>query len=122
MRTTAVRSIRITHRSSGEVIAEGPLGFWGITPFEGNLYISRKCLKTSHLRPNWVPGLCIYKFLFLWLDLRLPNGTSEPVLAAKSAFAVHSVSTSSSSPVPSATGRRDHRLRQMEIEAPYSGY
>jgi hypothetical protein len=78
MRTTAARSIRITHRSSGEVIAEGPLGFWGITPFEGNLYISRKCLKTGYLRPNWVPGLCIYKFLYVWLDLRLPNGAREP--------------------------------------------
>ncbi len=78
MRPTAARSIRITHRSSGEVIAEGPLGFWGITPFEGNLYISRKCLKTGYLRPNWVPGLCIYKFLHVWLDLRLPNGAREP--------------------------------------------
>jgi len=77
VRTTAVRSIRITHRSSGEVIAEGSLGFWGITPFEGNLYISRKYLRTSYLRPNWVPGLCIYKFLYVWLDLRLPNGTRE---------------------------------------------
>ena len=74
----AARSIRITHRSSGEVIAEGPLGLWGITPFEGNLYISRKCLKTAHLRQNWVPGLCIYKFLYVWLDLRLPDGTREP--------------------------------------------
>jgi hypothetical protein len=78
MRKTAARSILITHRSSGELIAEGPLGLWGIMPFEGNLYIRRKCLKTSHLRPNWVPGLCIYKFLYVWLDLRLPNGTSEP--------------------------------------------
>jgi hypothetical protein len=49
MRTTAMRSIRITHRPSGAIIAEGPLGFWGITPFEGNLYISRKCLKTNCL-------------------------------------------------------------------------
>jgi len=80
MRTTAVRSIRITYRLSGEVIAEGPVGFWGITPFEGNLYISRKYLKTQYLRPNWVPGLCIYKFLFVWLDLRLPNGTREPFI------------------------------------------
>jgi len=78
MQTTATRSIRITHRSSGEVIAEGPLGFWGITPFEGNLYIRRKYLKTRCLRPNWVPGLCIYKFLYVWLDLRLPDGTREP--------------------------------------------
>ena len=78
MRTTAMRSIRITHRPSGAIIAEGPLGLWGITPFEGNLYISRKCLKTNRLRPNWVPGLCIYKFLYVWLDLRLPDGTREP--------------------------------------------
>ena len=78
MRPARAPIVRITHRSSGELIAEGPLGFWGITPFEGNLYISRKCLKTEHLRPNWVPGLCIYKFLYVWLDLRLPDGTREP--------------------------------------------
>ena len=77
MRTTSPRTIRITHRSSGEVIAEGPLGLFGITPFEGNLYIRRKYLRTSHLRPNWVPGFCIYKFLYVWLDLRLSNGTWE---------------------------------------------
>jgi uncharacterized protein (DUF427 family) len=70
--------IRITHRWSGELIAEGPLGFWGITPFEGNYYISRKCLKTTGLKPKWVPGLCVYKFLYVWLDLRLPDGTREP--------------------------------------------
>lgn len=59
MPKTSAQAIRITHRSTGEVIAEGPLGFRGITPFEGNLYIRRKCLKTKYLRPNWVPGLCI---------------------------------------------------------------
>lgn len=72
--------VRITHRSSGEIIAEGPLGLWGITPFEGNLNISRKYLKTSRLKPNWVPGLCIYKFLYVWLDLRLPDDTGEPFI------------------------------------------
>jgi hypothetical protein len=50
---------------------------FGITPFEGNYYIARKYLKTSRLKPNWVPGLCIYKFLYVWLDLRLPDGTRE---------------------------------------------
>lgn len=74
------QTIRITHRSSGEIIAEGPLGLWGIMPFEGNLYISRKYLKTSHLRPNWMPGFCIYEFLFVWLDLRLPDGAHEPFI------------------------------------------
>ncbi len=73
-------SVRITHRSSGEVIAEGPIGFLGITPFESNLYIRRKYVKTSRLKPNWVPGLCIYKFLYVWLDLRLPDDRGEPFI------------------------------------------
>ncbi|MFQ5890531.1 MAG: hypothetical protein ACE5JR_10830 [Gemmatimonadota bacterium] len=67
------KTIRITHRESGTPIAEGPLG-WGITPFEGNLYIGRKHLLTDGFKPNWVPGLCIYKFLYVWLDLVLPGG------------------------------------------------
>jgi len=72
------KMIRIVHKPSGELIAEGRLGLWEITLFEGNFYIHRKCLKTRHLRPNWVPGLCFYKFLYVWLDLRLPNGMREP--------------------------------------------
>lgn len=80
MRNTKVRRIRITHKPSGEVIAEGPIGLRGITSFEGNFYISRKYLTTTFLRPNWVPGICIYKFLYVWLDLRLPNGTREPFI------------------------------------------
>jgi len=67
-----VTRIRIRHRSSGTLLAEGPKG-WGITPFEGNLYIGRKHLRTDAFRPNYIPGLCIYKFLYVWLDLRLPG-------------------------------------------------
>jgi hypothetical protein len=65
-------TIRITHAPSGTLLAEGPLG-WGITPFEGNLYIRRKHLRTRNLRPNYVPGFCIYKFLYVWLDLHVEN-------------------------------------------------
>jgi uncharacterized protein (DUF427 family) len=78
MRTTSTRRIRITHRTSGEIIAEGPPGLFGITSFEGNLYIRRKYLKTHRLRPNWIPGFCVYKFLYVWLDLRLADGAKEP--------------------------------------------
>ncbi len=63
-------NVRITHRDTGLLIADGPLG-WGITPFEGNFYISRKHLKTDRFKANFIPGLCIYKFLYVWLDLRL---------------------------------------------------
>jgi hypothetical protein len=47
---------------------------WGITPFEGNYYIGRKHLKTTGFKPNFIPGLCIYKFLYVWLNLHLPGG------------------------------------------------
>jgi len=68
-----MKSVQIVHRTSGEVLADGPLG-WGITPFEGNFYISRKYLKTDRLRVNFLPGLCIYKFMYVWMDLKLVNG------------------------------------------------
>jgi uncharacterized protein (DUF427 family) len=65
--------IRITHRPSGTLLAEGPRG-WGITPFEGNFYIGRKYLRTARFKPNFIPGLCVYKFLYVWLDLVLDDG------------------------------------------------
>ena len=68
--------IRITHTGSRTVLAEGPKG-WGITPFEGNLYIGRKHLRTRAFRPNYIPGICVYKFLYVWLDLRLSG--QEPI-------------------------------------------
>ena len=74
------RNIRISHKQPGELIAEGPIGFHGITPFEGNFYISRRCLKTRGFRVNWIPGLCLYKFLYVWLDFNLGDGTRERFL------------------------------------------
>lgn len=70
----AKKTVRITHRPSGTRIAEGPIG-WGITPFEGNFYISGKYLLTKGFKPNYFPGLCPYKFLYVWLDLHLSNGS-----------------------------------------------
>lgn len=66
-------TISITHAPSGTLLARGPKG-WGITPFEGNLYIGRKHLVTEGFKPNWIPGLCVYKFLYVWMDLHLPGG------------------------------------------------
>ena len=71
--------VRIMHRPSGECIAEGPQG-WGITPFEGNFYIRKKFLRTSYFRPNFIPGLCPYKFLYVWLDLDDPGGSRSKSL------------------------------------------
>ena len=68
--------VRVVHKDSGEVLADGPLG-WGITPFEGNLYVRRKYLQGGRFRVNFLPGLCIYKFLYVWLDLELDGRARE---------------------------------------------
>ena len=66
------RRVRIRHRGTNTLLADGPLG-WGITPFEGNLYIGKKYLLTDHFKANFIPGLCVYKFLYVWMDLRLDD-------------------------------------------------
>ncbi len=67
-------SVRIKHSKTGTVLADGPLG-WGITPFEGNLYGRKRFLKTDGFRANYIPGLCPYKFLYVWMDLHLDENT-----------------------------------------------
>ena len=42
-------------------------------PFEGNFYIRARCLKTGFFRLNFVSGICPYKGLHFWMDLRLPD-------------------------------------------------
>ncbi len=69
----ARRQIRITHRASGTILAEGTVG-WAITPFEGNFYVARKYLRTTGFKLNFMPGFCLYKFLYVWLDLHLEDG------------------------------------------------
>jgi hypothetical protein len=68
----ARRVIRIVHSPSATVVAEGPIG-WGITPCEGSYYIRRKHLRAK-FEPNFIPGMCPYKFLYVWMDLVLESG------------------------------------------------
>lgn len=65
--------IRITHRPSGSLLAEGTLGS-DIRRFEGNYYIRKRCLRDVRFRPSWIPGLCVYKFLYVWMNARLRSG------------------------------------------------
>ena len=58
------------------LLAEGPLG-WAITPFEGNYYVSGRQLRTERFQPNFLPGVCPYKFLYVWMDLVLEDGSRE---------------------------------------------
>ena len=73
-----VEHIKITHLPSGDVLAQGPLG-WGITPFEGNLYIGRKYLRTKKFKINYLPGICGYKFLYVWVDFVWSGGKSKNI-------------------------------------------
>jgi len=75
-------NVRIKHSGTGTVLADGPIG-WGITPFEGNLYIRKKYLKSDGFRANFLPGLCVYKFLYVWMDLHLDDDTRVQNIAWK---------------------------------------
>ena len=78
----AGKHVRITHLPTDTILAEGPLG-WGITPFEGNLYIRKRYLRTDGFKVNFIPGFCPYKFLYVWLDLRLSEHDISRNLAWK---------------------------------------
>ncbi len=69
-----MKNVRIRHSKTGTLLADGPIG-WGITPFEGNFYIRKQFLKTAGFRANYFPGICPYKFLYVWMDLHLDGNT-----------------------------------------------
>ncbi len=57
----AKKFVRVSHLPTGTRLAEGPLG-WGITPFEGNLYIRAKHLRTDGFKVNFLPGFASTSF------------------------------------------------------------
>ncbi len=75
MTTKSKVRIRIFHRETGVLLAEGFRG-WQMTPFEGNFYIQKQCLRAK-FRVNFIPGICPYKGLYFWVDLELPNRGPE---------------------------------------------
>lgn len=68
------RTVKVVHRPSGTVLAEGPLG-WGMTPFDGGIYIRRRHLVGGSFTPGVPPGLCVYKGLYISLDYSPPEGS-----------------------------------------------
>ena len=76
------KTVRITHLPSETVIAEGPIG-GGIAPFEGNLYIRKRHLRTDGLKLNWLPGHCFYKFFYLWMDFHYGDGERSRLMGWK---------------------------------------
>jgi uncharacterized protein (DUF427 family) len=73
------RLITITHRQTGELIAIrlSRLGLF----FESNHYICPKYIKTNGFKFSLLPGICFYKFVYLWLHLKLSNGKREDFMA-----------------------------------------
>jgi len=80
--TGLAKVIRITHNETKEILAEGRIG-WGITPFEGNYYISNKNLITKGFKTSYLPGICPYKFLYLWLNFHRDDGKVDKMLGWK---------------------------------------
>ena len=72
-----VQRVRITHRPSGVQIANGPLGWRHIMAFGGNYYIASKHLATDGFKTNYIPGLCFYKFIYVWLNFSHSSGTTK---------------------------------------------
>lgn len=59
--------MKVVHRASGTVLAEGPTG-WGMIRFDGGVYIRRRHLVGGAFSLGIIPGLCVYKGLYLSLD------------------------------------------------------
>lgn len=76
IRMTDRKWIRITHLPSSEIIAEGPLG-WSITLFGGNYYIQSRYLLTRGFKINSLPGLCFFKFFYVWMDFHWEKDSSR---------------------------------------------
>lgn len=76
------KTIQIYHRPSQTLLAEGSSG-WDITPFEGNYYIRRKCLKAGVFKLTPIPGLCPYKFIYLWVDILIEGHPNARFIAWK---------------------------------------
>ena len=74
--------IQILHRPSQTLLAEGNKG-WDITSFEGNYYVRKKCLSPDLFKLTPIPGLCIYKFIYLWMDIKIPGRENARFLAWK---------------------------------------
>ncbi|MCO7227249.1 hypothetical protein [Pleionea sp. CnH1-48] len=61
--------ISIVLKSSGEVLAQGQLGT-EIRLFEGNYYAKSSALKSTKLRCSYIPGICFYKFIYVWFHVK----------------------------------------------------
>lgn len=76
----AKKHITIRHKATGTVLAQGPRG-WGIAPFEGNYYVQGKYLAREHFQHSAFPGICPYKGIYHWVNVTLPDGQTEGLIA-----------------------------------------
>jgi uncharacterized protein (DUF427 family) len=65
------------------LLAEGPRGWRDIAGLEGNFYVPARHLRTDKFKLTPIPGLCFYKFVYLWMDLELPDGGRSRMLGWK---------------------------------------
>ncbi len=54
-----------------------------MTSFEGNWYVGRQHLRTAGFSNTALPGLCPYKFIYLWMDYQAKDGSFSKGLGWK---------------------------------------
>jgi len=49
----------------------------GASHYLRETWVSKKYLRTNRFKSNFMPGICPYKLLYVWLDLILEDGEPE---------------------------------------------
>ncbi len=51
-----------------------------LRPLKATITSRRNISRRKASSPNFLPGLCIYKFFYVWMDLHLEDGSKLPSL------------------------------------------
>jgi hypothetical protein len=63
--------------SSHRLAISGRTAWLGDHTLRGQLLHSKKYLRRGVFKPNFIPGICPYKFLYVWMDLSIEEGGRE---------------------------------------------
>ena len=62
-----VKNFQLIYIPTETLIAEGP--FSALKKLEGNYYIKEKHVVKGRVKTSYIPGLCPYKFIYVWMNL-----------------------------------------------------
>lgn len=62
---------KLTHIKTKKIIAEGIEK--DIYRLEGNYYIKESAFKQGIIVNTYLPGLCFYKFIYVWVNIKISD-------------------------------------------------